>query len=88
MPRSQPHSHRRERAQAHTLACRRARERFRDQVVVLGRELARRFGLSYTGSGMTLIALSVLVPPSASPLRSCPPLIQRLEAAVSAQRGG
>jgi hypothetical protein len=34
MPRSQPHSHRRGRAQAHTLACRRAREHFRAPVAL------------------------------------------------------
>ena len=34
MPRSQPHGHRRRRAQAQTLPCRRTRERFRDEVVV------------------------------------------------------
>jgi hypothetical protein len=46
MPRSQPHGHRRGRAQAQTLPCRHARERFRGQVVVrfLARELARRPG--------------------------------------------
>ena len=34
MPRSQPHGHRRGRAQAQTLPCRHARERFRNQVAL------------------------------------------------------
>jgi hypothetical protein len=34
MPRSQPHGHRRRRAQAQTSPCRRAGERFRDEVAV------------------------------------------------------
>ena len=46
MPRSQPYGHRRGRAQAHALAGRRARERFRDQVVVRFslEKLTRRLG--------------------------------------------
>jgi hypothetical protein len=48
-------------------------------------------GLGYTGLAMTLIAVSVsvLVPRSASPLRSCPQLMRRPRTApASAQRRG
>ena len=66
-------------AQAPTLSGRRASERYRGQVVVRF-SLENSFdglGLGYTGLAMTLIAVSVLVPRSASPLRSCPQLMRR-----------